>query len=272
MTAVMTAVMTVAVVGCGGESSEGTPAPAPSSPAAAVAAAPAQAPSAAAAANSEAAIAVQPMHSEGSLIRYPRLNGLADAAVQAKVNAIFAAREKQAQEDRDACFDLVRDAGETPTDANFFVKIDVRYVSARYVSLEIRRSYSCAGPYPNDDVPEPLTIDLIAGAEVNWHKIFKTGPGSYNIAKDSSEPLSEAYAARYAIEGGRGAPECKGVIERGFGNMFIRLDARRGVMMQPDLPHVAAVCADEIAFSPDQIAPLVRDARFLADLRATVRK
>lgn len=269
--AAVTAVMAIMAASCGKDSGSETAAPAPATSPAPAAAVPAPAPTPSPAAAATSAVTVQPMHSEGSLIRYPRVSGLADAALQAKVNAIFAAREKSAHEDREGCFDLVRDAGETPTDANFSVKIDVRYVSARYVSLEIRRSYSCAGPYPNDDVPEPLTIDLTTGTEVVWRKTFKLDPAPTESGGDLPDHVVRAYKVRYAREGGRDVPECKGVIQQGFGNLFVRLDARRGVVMQPDLPHVAAACADEIAFSVDEIAPQIADASFLADLRATVR-
>lgn len=266
--AAVTAVMAIMVASCGKQDGGETPASAPVASAAAPAPAVA-APAPAAAATP--AVTIQPMHSEGSLIHYPRVSGLADAAVQAKVNAIVAAREKQAAEDREGCFDLVRDAGETPTDANFSVKIDVRYVSARYVSLEIRRSYSCAGPYPNDDVPEPLTIDLTAGTEVVWRKIFKLDPAPTESGGDLPDHVVRAYKVRYAKEGGRDVPECKDVIQQGVSTLFVRLDARRGVVMQPELPHVAAACADEIAFPVDEIAPQIADADFLTDLRATVQ-
>jgi hypothetical protein len=215
---------------------------------------------------------VDPMHVDASLPRYPRLIAFPNARVRQKVNAHLAAAEKQAREDRAGCFGLIRDAGRRPSDANFRMVIDVRYLSSRYLSMEIRRSYDCAGPYPTDNMPEPLTFDLTTGDHMDWFVTFT--PGFFPDDGDGAAPVSmfSLYRARYAKEGGRGAPECRRVVAEQLGNLHLRLDARKGLVAQPEFPHALAVCADEIVFTPAEIARHVQDAKFLADLRATIGK
>jgi hypothetical protein len=218
------------------------------------------------------AVKVEPLHFDGSLPRYPRLIAFPDARVRQKVNAALAAAEKSAREDRDGCFDLIRDAGRRPSDANFRVVIDVRYLSGRYLSLAVHRSYDCAGPYPTDNMPEPMTFDLTAGEAPDWDKIFKPGFLPDGSGSETAPGLHRLYQARYAKVGGGADPECKRVVAEGPGSLLLRLDAQKGLAVQPDYPHVMAACADELFFTPDEIAPYVADAKFLADLRATVRR
>ena len=215
-------------------------------------------------------VSVTPLHTEGSLAKYPRLASFLDASIQQKVNAMFAAREASAREDRDGCFDLVREAGREPGDALFEVRMDVRYVSERYLSLEARRSYDCAGAHPNDGVLEPLTINLATGAEIDWSHVFEP---EFLPREDGSEGpvhLHDLYRAHYAKEGNTDS-ECVDVVKESLSTMFLWLDARFGLMVEPDFPHAIRACADTIALSPAELAPYVADAKFLADLRATVK-
>jgi hypothetical protein len=233
------------------------------------------------------------MHSEGSRIRYPRLTAFPNAAVRARVNAIFAAREKQAHEDRAGCFDLIRDAGRRPSDANFSVTIDVRYVSLRFISMDIRRSYDCAGPYPNDGIPEPLTLDLRTGSEIDWNRIFKPGVLPDDSGAERTPRLLALYKARYAESGGKAHPECRRVVDENLGNVFLWIEtapqvlARSGnptttaprdprtrlpwgLVVVPDFPHALQACADEIVLPKFQFGDLVADPEFLTDVKATM--
>jgi hypothetical protein len=49
------------------------------------------------------------------------------------------------------------------------------------------------------------------------------------------------------------------------------LNAKAGLVVQPDFPHVVAACADDLSLSAADLAPFVKDTVFLADLKATVR-
>lgn len=214
---------------------------------------------------------VTPMHVKASVVHMPRLSGL-PTAVQNKINAALAAREKQAREDRQGCVDLVTDAGQSARNVVFQMTIDATYVSARYVSFDIHNDYDCAGAYPTNDAPDPMTFDLTTGEAVDWAKVFKAGAlPSDNGDPDAVPGLIAAYQKRYPREGGRADPECNGAVQENLSAIVMWLDAKRGLVIQPDFPHVMAACADKIAFTPAQLAPYVRDAKFLADLQATVR-
>jgi hypothetical protein len=218
-------------------------------------------------------VTVTPMHVKGSVIHYPRVHGLADPAIAAKANAILLAREQQSHKDRDDCLSQMRDMHRQPDNDTWVVQIDVRYVSVRYASLDVRESNYCGGPYPNDNISNPLTLDFTTGAELDWKRVFKPGAlPDANTGPDPDHPpaLVGAYITRVAKGAGGADPECQSGLADAIDGMFVWLDARRGVVLRPDLPHAIMACANEIAFTPDEIAPYVRDEKFLADLRRTM--
>jgi hypothetical protein len=215
---------------------------------------------------------VYPFYSDESVARYPRLTTTYrwDDGIRERVNAILSRREEQAHEDRAACFDLIRDAGRKPGNSSFRIKIEVRYFNRHFLSLDVRRSYDCAGPYPNINIPEPLTIDLTTGKEVNWTALFKPGVWPAEGSTDQPPGLHALYRARYAEEGGRADPECRRVVRENLGNLFLRLDNTRGLMMQPDFPHALQACADEIAFARAEILPHIADAKLRSDFAGPI--
>jgi hypothetical protein len=157
-----------------------------------------------------------------------------------------------------------------PDAESYLVAIDVTYVSARYISVQIRRSSYCGGAYPNNGVADPLTIDLSTGAAVDWKAIFKPGflPTDNNTVPSA---LADMYRARYAKSGGAADPDCKSAVAEGdLSEFHIRLDARKGLMVEPDFPHAIQACGDEFAFTPPQIARYVADQHFLDDLKRNV--
>ena len=218
--------------------------------------------------------AVTPMHVKAPSLAFPRLSGLPNNAVQNKINAALAARETKARQDRKECIDEMRGSGPPGVPGDFHIVLDVTYVSARYVSLDIHNTYDCGGAYPTDDAPDPVTYDLTTGEEVKWANVFKPGfllDDADIGSADATSRLFEMYAARYAKEGGRADPGCRKAVRDTPSSMMLWLDARKGLVVQPDYPHVMAACADQIAFTPAQLAPYIRDPKFLADLQATVR-
>ncbi|HEY8698423.1 MAG TPA: hypothetical protein VIM02_12475 [Rhizomicrobium sp.] len=214
------------------------------------------------------AVKVAPMHTDGSVPRYPRLTVFPDSAIRAKVNALLAQTETEARSDRDDCLANLREHHRSES-GPYDVRIDVAYVTPRYISMQVRRSDNCGRSYPNNGVPSPLTIDLSTAQEVNWQWVFKQGflyspGGSQNDGR-----LAALYRQRYASVRGKDA-ECRQAVGDARLNFSLRLDASRGLMAEPSLPHAVQACAEEIALSPKEVAPFVQDARFLADLNATV--
>ena len=203
------------------------------------------------------------MHLDGSVPRYPRLVTFPDATVRAKVNALLAKAEAQDRKDRDDCLSDLRN-GKVQDPEPYDVRVDVTYVTPRYISMQVRRSYNCGGPYPNNGVPDPRTIDLSIAADVNWQKIFKPG------FLENDGRFAALYRKRYPSVHGKDA-DCASAVNGQLLTFLLHLDAKRGLVAEPDFPHAIQACAEEIGFSPTDIAPYVQDAGFLADLKSNVR-
>jgi hypothetical protein len=211
------------------------------------------------------------MHSAGSQVRYPRLVTFPNAEIQKRVNALLADREAERQRNRIQCLNTLRDAKRKIGKQAFTVAVTVSYLSPRYLSLDIRQSDYCGGPYPDVDVPDPLTLDLTKAAPLDWKAVFK--PGSLPEAQgnpDVVQPLLALYRAHYAKDGNRN-PACQNAVATSVFGFTWRLDASRGLIARPDFPHALQVCAVELALSPQEIAPSVADRSFLADLQATLK-
>lgn len=215
-------------------------------------------------------VQLAPMHTDGLDAKYPRLISFPDKAVQHKVNALLAAKDKADRDERQDCLSQLKDAHIAPTADSYSLDIRVSYVSGKFASLDVHETYYCGGPYPNDGVPVPLTIDLRTGTDADWKKLFKPGflPDESGT---SAAKLVSMYQGRYAkqphqVEG------CLDVVKSDVDSLLLRLDAAKGLVAIPDFPHATQACAIEIAFSPADIAPYIADKTFLADLQQNVHK
>jgi hypothetical protein len=212
----------------------------------------------------DVAVKVEPMHLDSSIARYPRLVAFPDATARGEVNALLAKAEAKDRKDRSDCLSDLRNSGKAPDPQSYDVHVDVTYVTARYLSMQIRRDYYCGGPYPNNGVPDPRTIDLATATDVNWQWIFNPG----FLGGDGK--LAALYRKRYPSVHGKDA-DCASAVDEQPLTLLLHLDAKRGLVVEPDFPHAIQACAEEIGFSPADIAPYVQDARFLADLKSTLR-
>lgn len=216
------------------------------------------------------AVAAAPMRTPGPNPTYPRLTALADGRVMARVNARLAAKEK---EDRAMRRDCRSSAGPGRPRGDWATRTEVTYLSPRFLSVEVVSDYDCGGPYPNDGIETPVTFDLATGAEVVWAKLFKPGFLPVADAAEGAAPsrLTRLYRARYP----KGADaECRTGVMGGepFESApILWLDAKRGLVVKPDFPHVSQACAEEATLTPAALAPYLRDPALLADLTATIR-
>lgn len=200
-----------------------------------------------------------PMHSATPQQRFPRVSGLPDAAVQERINAVLAAREKEDAGLRRNC---LRDGHIARNDPDgYSEKIRVTYLSPRFLSIEVRESDSGCGAYPNANVPTPITLDLRTGQELDWKGFFTDG--FLSPSGDRPSRLTQLYLRR----AGTAAPDptCRPVIEEA--TYILWLDqTKRALIAEPDIPHVVRACAQTVAIPFSDIAPFVVDKSTMRDL------
>lgn len=196
-------------------------------------------------------VTAAPMRSATPQQLFPRVKGLPDAATQARVNKILAGRER---EDAVARRDCLREANASIKDFDAYnEQIHVRYLSPRFLSVEVRVSNSNCGAYPNDDIPTPVTLDLKTGREVNWERFF--APDFLPPALGGRSRLGRLYLRHSGL---RANDDCRAAVETS--DYVIWLDsAKHALMAEPDLPHVVRVCAVTIAIPFSEVAPFVVD-------------
>jgi hypothetical protein len=136
-------------------------------------------------------------------------------------------------------------------------------------------SYYCAGAYPTNGAEAPVSFDLSTGAAIDWSTQFKPGFLSVESTADNPPPsmLTKIYRARYSKA--KDDAECRQAIsdqDPFSGAPIVWLDAKGGVVFQPDFPHALAACATPLTLTPAQIAPYLKNAALTADLKATVHK
>lgn len=214
-------------------------------------------------------VRVAPMQSRGSQVNYPRLVAFPDAALRKRVNDLLAARETEQRQSKTACHNTFRDTHQKAGKQEYSLAIAVTYVSKRYLSMDVRQSEYCGGSDHEEDVPDPLTIDLTKGASVDWRTIFKPGAMPDPQANANVEPgLLALYRAHYGAE--KKPPNCQGYVKGGIVQVKLWLDAKKGLLVYPTLPHAAEACVADIALTPGELAPLIADGNFLGDLKATL--
>ena len=254
-------VVAVAALLTGCEPKAAKPTAGPAAPAAATAGPPAS-----------SGIAAAPMASPGPGPTFPRLTAFTDPIVMTKVNALLAEQEKT---DRQAQKDCLSQVKEQKIEGDYAEETRVAYLSPRFLSVAVKSSYSCGGPYPTDGAQSPVTYELTTGTVVDWSKAFKPGFLAAADAPEGAPPsaLTKLYRARYPKSADA---ECRKLVTAESdplsGPPILWLDAKRGVVVQPDFPHVTAACAEEVVLTADDVAPWLADTGAAADLKANLAK
>ena len=220
------------------------------------------------------AIAAAPMHTVGAKAVYPRLTGFPDAKIMTRVNALLAAQEKTDRTAYADCLEQIKEQHQKPDKDTYSADIAVSYLSSRYLSVNVNSSYDCAGAYPNAGVETPMTFNLATGQLIDWNAMFKPGflPSDSAADQASFSVLTKLYRARYSRD--KADADCRGVIvsDEPFSSPpIVWLDAAKGLVVQPDFPHVTAACANPLSLSAADLAPYLKDAKLLADLKAVVK-
>jgi hypothetical protein len=201
--------------------------------------------------------------SNGKPIAYPRLKALSDAKAMAAINAVLAERETQTRAEFDSCIESLADQGMAPGDENYSLKAAVTYLSNRYLSIDVNKSYDCGGAHP-DTERNALTFDLATGAPFDWNAAFK--PGFFEGA------FTRLYIARYRLPKKKADADCRGFVNEGAYSPDFYLDARLGIVATFSVAHAAQGCVDDMALAPGDIAKWLKDPALRADLKAVLRK
>jgi len=215
-------------------------------------------------------ITVSPQKSAGEIVHYPRLTHFPDAQIQKRVNDLLAAHDKEESENHASCQENLRENHQKMEKDSYFTSIDVAYLSRRFLSLQVNSAWDCAGAHPGSS-QQPVTIDLTTGKEVDWKSVFRPGFLTLTDSKTfQSHPgkLAALYRAHYAKLPKVDRDCLDAIHDDEFLDVVLWLDrGRRGLLANPQLPHVVLACNEDIAFSADEVATYIAAPNLLAELR-----
>lgn len=198
---------------------------------------------------------------------FPRVTGIADTAAQRRVNTLLTRRDATTRTDRAECASSARDGARARGDRfrgiDFTQSVRVAHLSPRYLSLEVHRGWYCGGPYPTNDSPEPITIDLRTGREVDVAQHFlRASALAAGTGEDDESPLGRLYEARYS----RLTPpdsDCLDQATLSGSAPAVWIETRgavRGLAVMPRLPHVVEACAEPIVLTRRELGALATSA------------
>lgn len=210
-----------------------------------------------------------PLHSHSPAQRFPRVSGLTDTSLQAKINLLLKKREEDDRRERIDCIHA-RLPGGSPTSYDEVIRVS--YFSSRLLSIDTTVSMFC-GTYPIIDMHDPITIDLAEGAEIDWTQFF--GTGFLDPKLPSTSNLLSIYLGKAKLD-----QECRDdlgqIIQTDSGPRLktwqklkfdLWLSAARGALIvKPNLPHVIGACAIEVAIPFAEIVADIRDPLDRQDL------
>ncbi len=208
-------------------------------------------------------LVASPIQSRTPSLRFPRVSGLPDADVQRQANEVLADREKQDLQRLRDCTDVLhyQSPGAKDEDSE---TIRVTYLTPHFLSVDARVTVLQCAPYPQLNLPEPLTVDMRTGREVDWKQFFVDGflpVPDYSVPrKPQTVPtakLTLLYLSRYK----QTDPQCVSAVKDDVSYGYdLWLDRRRkALVVVPDFPHVIRSCADEIAIPLSEVLPYIAD-------------
>lgn len=181
----------------------------------------------------QSAITATPVFSQSPTQSFPRVSGLTNKAIEAQINKLLDARERNDRAMRTDCLRTYVSHGK-PTYSEI---VRLAYLSPRLLSIDVRTSSLCGDSYPNFNMAYPLTLDLTTGRELDWHRFFVND--FLNPPADKPSPLLPLYL-RHAPP----SEDCKDTVNDPGATYLFWLDsASKSLMVRPSLPHVAQACA-----------------------------
>lgn len=213
-------------------------------------------------------LVANPMQSRTPSLRFPRVSGLPDADVQRQVNTILATRESKDIKTLKECRQGIPGLPQKDEDSE---STRVTYLTPHFLSVDARLTVWQCAPYPQVNLPEPLTVDLKTGREVAWKQFFVDGflpVPDYSVRrKPQTVPtakLTLLYLSRYKQTDTQCVSAVKDDSSYGYD---LWLDGSRKVLVVvPDFPHVIRSCVDEIAIPLSEVLPYIADEATARDL------
>jgi hypothetical protein len=174
----------------------------------------------------------------------PQVVGYRDAAVMDRVNTRLSDMAYEAGCDPE--FLAQPDAPETYYDASF----SVSYAENDVLSVYLRASWYCGGPYPTNGANHSVTFDMQTGEEVAFADLFD------RYVRNRSAIAATIFAEQIQkYDGPEDGQSCNGMYSLRFENdqptlfsfaddLAYRIEGG-DVVAEPIFPHVIAACAEE---------------------------
>ena len=147
----------------------------------------------------------------------------------------------------------------------------VEYAAKDILSIYASANYYCGGPYPTNDLNMSLTFDLRTGKEVHFAQLFK----SYDTDKD--QILKIIFATQLArteklLTAGKKNNESSSceknsglfTLEILRGSEYAYNFSEKGLVVQPQWPHVVEACAERVTVPYQQLTEFAAPNGLLA--------
>ena len=198
---------------------------------------------------------------------FPRLRA-GDPAVIRRANAALARREREDRRERATCLSMPGPGSADPvgTRQPYSETVTTTFASPLFLSVDVRVNSVC-GPYPNNDVPRPISLDLRTGSTLSWRHVFRPGflpPPDGNSGQPTGSRLASLYLERYRTGPGINPEQCREEIAAE--TEWALWLTPRGLAAEPLLPHPVRSCAEAATLGIREIAPYIADGGLLRDL------
>lgn len=141
---------------------------------------------------------------------------------------------------RDSIIAAREDCMKSGPHAEYSLISSVGYANATWITLRDRGGYECGGAYP-DGISDALTLEVATGKTVDLHQWL-----------DKSEK-KQAELMRKVHAGYPGSAECAEGLKTWPG--WHIWPTQQGLVFEPDLPHVARACTEDITLPYAQVEP-----------------
>lgn len=187
-------------------------------------------------------------------IKFPRLAKYSDTQIMDRINEQIEALT--------ATFGCEKEKSTSETETYFKVQSSVEYGKNMILSIYASASYYCAGPYPTNDSNLSLTFDLRSGEKISFAQLFKDYESDmepileiiFSEQIKKSETLMDA--GKEADGTCQNDPDLFSLehLEESTFNFYF---SDKGLIVQPEWPHVIESCAERVLVPYKALEPFV---------------